>query len=416
MKRIFYALIMMIVAQVALAQANTATLVDVDGVITNATKNIIERAIAEAEQSGNVAVVIKLDTPGGVLDATREIVSLMLNSKVPVIVYVGDSGARAGSAGVFITLAANYAVMAESTNIGAAHPIAGDGSDVEGELGNKVLNDTIAFVKTIAEKRGRNIEVAESMVADSKSLTATEALNAKVIDKVLPSGETLQSAVVAYLGVESVTLVPFEISFTEQVLSVLSDPNILAALFFIAMLMVGLEVKLPGTFVFGGIGAIAFILFVIGSNFIPVNMISFAIILLGVALLIAEMFVTSFGVLFLSGMVAMFFGIRMMFDTVDATGIAVSHFFVFAILGTVLAVSLVIGRLIIGDLRRKNFNGMDSMVGEHAKVIEWQGNTGKVTLHGEIWDAEMQQDASIMIDDKVEVVSSEGMMLRVKKI
>ncbi len=394
---------------------NNVSVVNVDGVISGTTKNIIERAITDATKRGDLAVVIKLDTPGGLLDSTRDIVGLILNSKIPVVVYVGDSGARAASAGMFITISANYAIMADSTNIGAAHPVASTGSDIEGEMGDKVLNDTVAFVKSIAEKRGRNITVAEEMVTQSRSLTANEAVELNVVDKVLKDGETLQSALASYFNVDSVNIVPFEKTFTEKFMSVLSDPNILAALFFIAFIMFALEFKVPGTFIFAGIGAVAIILFVIGSNFIPLNMIAFAFILLGVVLLILEMFITSFGLLFLSGFISIFFGIRMMFDTEDAMGVAVSHVFVVTILGTILLVALIIGRLIIGDLRRKAVNGISGLVDEHAIVMEWAGNTGKVTLQGEIWSAETESAVELNEGDKVVVKTIDGMLMRVEK-
>lgn len=387
--------------------------ITIDGVITNSTAAFVESSISKA-MADNGILLIRLNTPGGVLDSTRRIVQTILSSKIPVAVYVTPSGARAASAGIFITMAADYSVMDEGTNIGAAHPVNSDGKDIEGEMGKKVTNDTVAFIRSIAEKRDKNVQEAEKMVSDSASFTATEALKLKLIDAVVPAGGNIIELLVAkYKLPQNTQIEDISPTFTQKVLGFLANPNILAGLLFLGVMFIGLEFKMPSSFMFAGLGSVFLIFFGIGSNMIPINYLGVFLILAGIGLLIAEIFVTSFGALAVGGIASLFFGMRMLFDHGDNMGIDISLWLILSILGMVALIVLLIGRLIIGDFKRRPASGMETMPGKHANVIEWANGKGKVAIYGEIWNAGSSCD--LQVGDDVIIESYQDMILRVKK-
>ncbi|MDE7169685.1 MAG: ATP-dependent Clp protease proteolytic subunit [Mucispirillum sp.] len=314
--------------------------VNIDGVITNASAEFIERAISRAEED-NSPLLIRLDTPGGILDAARDIVRHIFSAQVPVIVFVAPDGARAASAGIFIAMAADLCVMSESSNIGAAHPVGARGENIEGDMGEKVLNDTVALIKSIAEKRGRNAETAVGMVEDSKSYTSAEALELKIIDAV--GNETDVMALIAKEfdmkpDMEVIEITP---TFIQSVFKFLADPNILAAALFLGIILIGLEFKMPGSFVFAGLGALSLLLFAVGSSIIPINYFGVLLVLLGFALLIAEIFITSFGLLTAGGLISIVCGLIMLFDNEKNAGVSVSMGMIVCIVVIVLAAAAV---------------------------------------------------------------------------
>lgn len=416
MKKIFILFFLLFFTQNVVAENSDKNIyvISLDEIITNSTSQVVSETIKKAENDNNSLVLIKLDTPGGVLDSTRDIVSSIMSSKVPVTVFVTPSGARAASAGLFITISANFAVMAEGTNIGAAHPVASGGKDITGEMAKKVENDTVAFIRSIAEKRNRNIQYAVDAVVKSNSYTASEAFQNKLIDKVISENENIFDAIKSHFNIAgNLNPIYIERSFMENVYKFLANPDILAALLFIGMLMIGLEVKMPGTFIFGGIGGVAFIFFAIGANIIPVNYLAILLILCGFALLIAEMFITSFGLLTIGAIVSLLFGLRMLFDKDTSMGISVSPVFTIVIILLVTSIAFLIGRLLIKDFKRKPANGMDALINEKAKVVSWQDNYGQVTLKGEIWTAKGE---NINNNDEVIVTSYDNFTLIVEKV
>lgn len=387
---------------------------EINGVITDATLKYVKENIEKSEKE-NAAVLIYIDTPGGVLESTRNIVQAILSSKVPVITYVYPKGARAASAGMFITIAGNYALMSESTNIGAAHPVASSGEDIKGEMEKKVLNDTVALAKNIAEKRGRNTVPVVSMVKESASYTSKEALDLKVIDKVA-GDENIISLLPESLNISKDAVIEkVEPDFTQVLYNIIADPNILAVLLFIGIALILLEIKVPGTFIFGTFGVVSLIIFAYGANIIPINFLGIGLIILGFALIVGEVFITSFGLLTLGSIVSFVFGLRVLFDSEKSAGVTVSMWVIIIIIGLLVSIALLIGRLIIKDFSRKPIIGLEAMEGLLVEVIEWDNvkHTGKVSVKGEIWNAVCNDEVNV--GDKVRVVWLESLTLHVEK-
>ena len=387
---------------------------EITGVITDATLKYVKENIEKSEKE-NAAVLIYIDTPGGVLESTRNIVQAILSSKVPVITYVYPKGARAASAGMFITIAGNYALMSESTNIGAAHPVASSGEDIKGEMEKKVLNDTVALAKNIAEKRGRNTAPVVAMVKESASYTSKEALDLKVIDKVI-GDENIISLLPESLNISKDAVIEkVEPDFTQVLYNIIADPNILAVLLFIGIALILLEIKVPGTFIFGTFGVVSLIIFAYGANIIPINFLGIGLIILGFALIVGEVFITSFGLLTLGSIVSFVFGLRVLFDSEKSAGVTVSMWVIIIIIGLLVSIALLIGRLIIKDFSRKPIIGLEAMEGLLVEVIEWDNvkHTGKVSVKGEIWNAVCNDEVNV--GDKVRVVWLESLTLHVEK-
>lgn len=387
---------------------------EINGVITDATLKYVKENIKKSEKE-NAAVLIYIDTPGGVLESTRNIVQAILSSKVPVITYVYPKGARAASAGMFITIAGNYALMSESTNIGAAHPVASSGEDIKGEMEKKVLNDTVALAKNIAEKRGRNTVPVVAMVKESASYTSKEALDLKVIDKVA-GDENIIPLLPESLNISKDAVIEkVEPDFTQVLYNIIADPNILAVLLFIGIALILLEIKVPGTFIFGTFGIVSLIIFAYGANIIPINFLGIGLIILGFALIVGEVFITSFGLLTLGSIVSFVFGLRVLFDSEKSAGVTVSMWVIIIIIGLLVSIALLIGRLIIKDFSRKPIIGLEAMEGLLVEVIEWDNvkHTGKVSVKGEIWNAVCNDEVNV--GDKVRVVWLESLTLHVEK-
>lgn len=384
----------------------------VDGVITDAAASFIEANIKKAEQD-NVPVLMYIDTPGGVLESTRKIVQTLLSAKVPVISYVYPNGARAASAGIFITMAAEFSAMSESSNIGAAHPVSSSGEDIKGDMAEKVLNDTTALIKTIAEKRGKNIEAAVGMVTKSKSYTSSEALKLNIVDAVVNHDELIKIISKKYNISENADIINIEPDFKQEIYNIIANPNFLAAVLFLGIILIMLEVKMPGTFIFAGLGIVCLIVFAFGANIIPINFLGIMLILLGFGLFIAEIFITSFGALTVAGLVSLIFGLRMLFDSEHSAGISVSLWVIILITGITLLIALLIGRLIIKDFARRPSSGPETMLDKEAVVIEWEENKGRVKIYEEIWNA--YSDENLSVDDTVIITNIEGLKLKVKK-
>jgi membrane-bound serine protease (ClpP class) len=407
--RIILALLLLFSA--AYAQAAGYYFARVDGIISGYTEKYIKTSLETVEEKGGT-LVIKLDTPGGLLDSTREIVQLLLESKTPVAVYVSPQGARAGSAGTFIALAASDAFMAEGCNIGAAHPVNVTGQNIEGEIGKKIENDTVAFIRSIAEKRGRNADVAGQMVKNSLSLTANEALEAGIIDAVANSDKELVKIMAEKYGTGT-DITYLEPTLLQKVAFFLSDPNMLMLLLFIGILSIILEFKMPGTFVFAALGICAILLFLMGINIIPVNWLGLLLLFLGFGLIIAEVFIPSFGLLTLASVVSLGFGMYLLFNREGNMGIGVSWVMIIVVIGLVLFTAFLIGRLILKDFRSKPSTGVEGMLGVRGRVIDWSGNTGKIYVHGEIWNA--VSGSPFEKNDEAVVTKIDGMVLTIER-
>ncbi|MGH7334705.1 MAG: NfeD family protein, partial [Candidatus Rokuibacteriota bacterium] len=306
-----------LVAGAAAQGGSAVATLTIDGVISPVTVRLVESAIERARAEGARALVIQLDTPGGLEKSMRLIAQRILNAEVPVVVYVAPTGARAASAGVFITLAAHVAAMAPATNIGAAHPVA-VGGNVDKESLRKIANDAAAFVRTIAAERGRNADWAEKAVRQSVSITEREALRLRVIDVVAESlpdllekidGRTVKtSRGPVTLATRGAVVRPIEIGYRDRFLAIITDPNVAYVLMMLGVLGLFFELSNPGVIAPGVIGGISLILAFYAFQSLPINFAGLLLIGLGVVLLVAEIKIVSHGVLAIGGVIAMALG------------------------------------------------------------------------------------------------------------
>jgi membrane-bound serine protease (ClpP class) len=400
----------------------------VDGAINPAVADFLHQAIARAVDDGAPALVVQLDTPGGLLPSTRAIVKDILAAPLPVIVYVAPSGAGAGSAGVFITLAAHVAAMAPGTNIGAAHPVGGQGEDIEGALGKKIESFTASFSESIARKRGRNVEWAAKAVRESVSITADEAAKTNVVDFVAKDlDEVVKRAegrrvdvagterVLAFAAVRGadghVRTRRYEMTLGQRVLNVLADPNIAYLLMLAGMLGLYVELTHPGLAFPGIAGAICLVLALTAFQVLPVNTSGLALLALGAALLVAEAFLPTFGLLGVGGLVAFLLGSLFLFD--HGSGIRVARSLVFGVGGAVCAIMLLVATLVVRSQRRRPALGVEGMMGQVGTAQGRLAPGGTVRVHGEYWTAESED--VIEAGERVEVTGVDGLRLRVRR-
>ena len=394
----------------------------IDGGINPAVNDYIRESIQRAHQGNARALIIQLDTPGGLLSSTRTIVKQMLGAPLPIIVYVAPSGAGAGSAGVFITMAANIAAMAPGTNIGAAHPVAGGGQEVKGVMGEKLENFTASFSETIAQRRGRNTEFAIQAVRRSISITDKEALEKDVIDiiatdvsdllKQANGREVDVGSVKRTLDFDGVSILHFEMGLKQKVINILADPNIAYLLMMAGILGLYMEFSNPGALFPGIAGGIALLLALASFQVLPINYAGLLLIGLGLCLLVAEAFLPSFGILGISGVVSLGLGSLLLFN-VQGSDLAVDGSIVLAAVGTLSAFVLVVTVLVVRSQRRKATLGYGGLIGEVGEVRERLDLRGKVFVHGEVWNAEGAE--RLEAGDRVEVVGYDGMKLKVKR-
>ena len=394
----------------------------IDGGINPAVNDYIRESIQRAHQGNARALIIQLDTPGGLLSSTRSIVKQMLGAPLPIIVYVAPSGAGAGSAGVFITMAANIAAMAPGTNIGAAHPVAGGGQEVKGVMGEKLENFTASFSETIAQRRGRNTDFAIQAVRRSISITDKEALEKDVIDiiatdvsdllKQANGREVDVGSVKRTLDFDGVSILHFEMGLKQKVINILADPNIAYLLMMAGILGLYMEFSNPGALFPGIAGGIALLLALASFQVLPINYAGLLLIGLGLCLLVAEAFLPSFGILGISGVVSLGLGSLLLFN-VQGSDLAVDGSIVLAAVGTLSAFVLVVTVLVVRSQRRKATLGYGGLIGEVGEVRDRLDLRGKVFVHGEVWNAEGAE--RLEAGDRVEVVGYDGMKLKVKR-
>ena len=400
-------------------------IIEVDAIINPATAKFIVDSIDEAAQKGGQCLVIQLDTPGGVLESTRMIVKKMLTSKIPIIVYVSPSGARAASAGVFITMAASVAVMAPGTHIGAAHPVTlgGEEGKESKTMTEKIVNDTVAFIKNIAKTRGKNVDWAEKAVVKSVSITEDEAVRLNVVDFISPDLESLLAkidgkivkldGVTRTLQTKGVQPIPIQMSWREKLLDIISHPQIAYYLLMLGGMGIFFELSNPGSILPGVVGGIFLILAFYALQVLPVNYAGLALILFAIILFIAEIKVVSHGLLAVGGVISLFLGSIMLFQSPEEymrlslsviipAVLVTSAFFIFA------ATMAIQARL------RKPTTGMEGLIGEVGIVSVPMSPEGKVSIHGEFWNA--TSDQNIEKGEKVQVIGVDHLKLKVKKI
>ncbi len=399
-------------------------LIEFNGSVNPGSEEFYNRALAQAQSDSAMALLVELDTPGGLVTSLRGMVKATMASPVPVIVYVAPSGAQAASAGALLTLSAHVAAMAPGTNIGAAHPVGIGGGGSDSIMSQKSENDIAAFARSIAEERGRNADWAESAVRSSTSSTAMDAKEAGVIDFIAVSREDLLQKLNNFklalkedtltLITTGVTFSPLEPNLRENILMKIADPN-LAYIFMLAGL-IGLyfELSNPGAIFPGVLGAISLLLGLYAVQTLPVNVVGLLLLLLAVVFLALEIFITSGGILGVAGLVSLLFGSLMLFDKAE-TGISIS---LSVLAPTFISFSIFMGLIIFMVTKAsklKTTTGMEGLVGEMGRVMEdFDGQkTGQVFLHGEIWTA--QSDEPLSKNDSVEVKSLNGMILNVTK-
>ena len=395
----------------------------VEGVINPISARYVVRGIEDAAEGGDAAVLIELDTPGGLLDATQEITGAMLNARVPVIVYVTPVGTHAASAGTFITMAGHVAAMAPSTRIGAATPVSGEGQEIPEDLRTKIINDTAAYARSIADARDRNADWAEDAVRDGVSVGAEEAVELGVVDLVaadraellatidgltvrLPDGEVTVETADAAVVEEPMS--PFE-----EVLKVLSDPNIALILLSLGTIGIYFELSNPGAFFPGIFGAIALVLALFSLGTLPINFAGLALLLFGLALLGAEIWVASGGVLGIGGGIAFVIGALLLVDDTQAPFLEVSRPLIFGITLALVAFVMVALRAVMRTRLRPAYIGGNDMVGRDGMVR----GTSSVFVEGELWRARpAASDTALRPGDRVRVIGREGLGLIVETL
>lgn len=406
-----------------IAGSDHVNIVEIQDTINPGVEDFVRYAVATSEEDGAQFLVILLDTPGGLLTSTRGIAQAILNAKVPIVVYVYPSGAQAASAGVFITAAADIAAMAPGTNIGAAHPVMGGGENVPSTMDEKVLNDTLAFSRSIATQRGRNAEWLEQSIRRSVSATAEEAFKENVIDLVaddLPAlmkkldGWNLskggKSLVLQTRAVEQRTLTP---SWQHRVLRGIANPNLAYILLMIGLAGLYFELSQPGAIFPGVIGGISLILALYSLQTLSVNYAGFLIILLAVIFFILEIKVASHGMLSIAGVLCLVLGSLMLFRAPGSTTALAMSVFIPTVL-TVSAFFATVASLAFRAQISRPQIGVEAFEGLIGEAHTDLRPAGKVFVNGELWNAEA--DEEILMGEQVQVVSMHNLKLKVRKI
>ncbi len=407
---------------VAAQSPGEVRVLELDGMINPVSERYLVRGIEDAANDGAGLVLIELDTPGGLLDATQSLTEAMLASRVPIAVYVTPQGSRAASAGVFVTMAGHVAAMAPNTRIGAATPVSGDGSEIPEDLRTKLVNDTVAYARSIATARGRNADWAEDAVRDAVVIDAAEALELDVIDLVtadrasllgeiegrtvtLPAGETT-------INTTGMPVVERPMSPFEQLFMAIADPNIALLLLSLGGIGVYFELANPGTMLPGIVGVIFLILAFLSLGTLPLSYAGLAFVILGLVLLGAEVFVASGGLLGAGGVVAFGLGSLLLIDERQAPFLEVSRPLILALTVGMGLFVLVALRGVMQVRRKPPFVGPDDLVGRVATVR----SPGEVLVFGELWQARAagRGDEPLTRGATVRIVDREGLVLVVE--
>lgn len=426
------------------ARAGEILLVEIDGTINPASADYLIGAIRRAEETGAAAVLIELDTPGGLVSSTQDIIQAMLNATVPTIVFVSPRGATATSAGTFITLAANVAAMMPGTSIGAAHPVSafggssppakegeeGDaGGAVQDVVGQKMENYLAAYVESIAKQRHRNVEWAREAVRTSQAVTSEQALELGVIDLLASSRAELLEKIEGRevelgdvkqpLALAGHVIVPVEKTIVQAIFDFITDPNLAFILFAIAAGGLYMEFQSPGLILPGAVGAVALVLLGFSMQILPFSWVGAMLVLVGVALLIAEIFVVSFGMLFVAGMACFLIGGTMVFDRPEVSDLTVSFWQVLVPIAAAISLAGAIVALSLGrSFLTRQTAGIDEMIGlvgrVEAAIDPTSNRPGKIFVRGEYWNAEAGE--AIAAGESASVEAVEGMILRVRRI
>ena len=403
---------------VGLTKGGEVRIIELEGPINPGAAAFLTRGLEDAEKSGVELIIIRLDTPGGLVPSMRTMVKGIMNSSVPVVVYVAPKGAGAASAGVMITVSAHVAAMAPGTNIGAAHPVGAGGKDIDKDMSEKVVNDMASYGRGIAQDKGKNADWVEKAIRESVSITAEEAVEKKVVDlvaadidellKLLDGREIeLQKGKVT-LKTKDLVKTYYEPGFRDAVLRVISDPNIAYILMMIGLAGLYFELAHPGAVFPGVIGAISLILAFYSFQTLPVNYAGLLLIALAIIFFIAEIKVASYGILSLGGIVSLTLGSIMLFEDVGVslrlmapTIVLIGGFFV------------IVSTLAFRAYHSKPQSGVEGLIGEVGVVQKPIDPEGLVFVHGEYWRAVSSE--KLEPGEMVTVEQVTGLVLKVKK-
>jgi membrane-bound serine protease (ClpP class) len=394
----------------------------VDTILHPVAADFVRRAVADADAAGAAALVLELDTPGGLLTSTREITRAVLQARTPVVVWVGPEGAQAASAGFVVLMAADVAAMAPGTNTGAAHPVGAEGEDIGGAMGKKVEQDTAAQVRSLAARHGRNVELAQEAVLESRSFTAQEALQQRLVEVVEPTLPRLLQAVdgrrigkggsaVQPLRTAGAPVRRLEMGRVQRLLAVVAHPNVAYILLVLGFLGLYFELATPGAVLPGVVGAICLLLGFYALSVLPLDYAGVALLLLAVLFFLAEIKVASYGLLTVAGTVSLVLGSLMLFESPEPA-LRVSLSLITAVAASVLVTAVFLMTLVLRTHRSRVSTGREGLVGERAVARTALAPEGKVFVHGEIWSAVSEEP--VAAGQPLEVVSVEGLTLRVR--
>lgn len=422
--QLLFFVVIAVVLLASVSHAKNVYTIRINGAINPPVAGFIGNSIEKSVKEDAEALVLILDTPGGLDSSMRDIIKVIMDSPVPVVVYVAPPGARAASAGAIILFASHIAAMAPGTNVGAAHPVSIGKEKADEVMSKKVVNDAEAYAKSIAAKRGRNVEFAGKAVTESISIPAKDALTEKVIDVVADSTDDLLARIdgravetkkgAITLHTRNAKIIPIEMPFKFRVLAYVSDPNVAYILMMLGIYGIMFEFYSPGTIFPGVVGGISLVLALYAFQAIPISLAGLALILLGIIFFILEIKIVSHGLLGVAGIISIVIGSMMLVDVPGS---------VFSIsLGTILFIAVFSALFVFGILSfaikaqlTKVKTGSEGLIGETgvARSDFVPGGKGKVTVHGEIWNA-LSQDELHEGDDIV-VVEVDGLVTKVRK-
>jgi membrane-bound serine protease (ClpP class) len=407
------------------SEAAVVVYAPMEGIVGITLEDYLDETLAFAGREGASLLVLSLDTPGGLVTSMRGMSQKILTAPLPVAVWVAPSGARAASAGAFLVMAANFAAMAPGTNIGAAHPVTASGQDVgDKEMNRKITNDLAAQIRALAEERGRNAEVAASMVTASVSLTAREALDKKVVDVIVPDIQGLVKwadgrrvrvgGKQTTLNLKSVEIQRFDMSPRLRALHFISRPDVAYMLLTFGMLAIVFEVLTPGGFVMGTAGAVMALLGAYGLRMLPFNWAGVILLLAGIIVLVLDLVVGGIGILSLFGLASLVVGALVIFRAPGGELLNVSVGFMVGIVLTLGVFFLLAVGAVWRSTRGRVSSGNEGMAGDQGVVVEDIAPEGIVNCHGEIWKAISATGERIGKGTSVEVVRVEGLLLVVR--
>jgi membrane-bound serine protease (ClpP class) len=429
------ALIMALTFQPAMAQTQNESLpvhvIEIKGVINPLTARYLERALAEAEQAGAGALIVRLDSPGGLDTAMREMTQAMLSSRVPVIVYVAPSGARAASAGMFLTIASHVAAMAPGTNIGAASPVS-LGGELDSVAYEKAVQDAAATARTLALQRGRSAAVAEKTVLDSVSLTSDEALEQGLIEIIAPDmtdllrqldgREVTTAAGSVTLNTEDAAVKDTPMNFAEQLLHVITDPNIAYLLLTLGLYALLIEFQAPGFGLPGAVGVIALVLAFVAFGSLPLNWAGIGLIVLGVILFIVEAASPGLGATGIAGLIFFALGSLMLYQPIGPASpimptVTVNPWLVAGVtVGTGVLFFWAVGNALKAQRAPAVSDVSQRLIGTIGEVTTEIAPYGTVQVGSELWSAVAEGEELIGAGERVEVIAVEGLVLKVRRI